>query len=117
MVMGRAMGAPMVMGKAMGAPMVMGKAMALPMVMGKAMALPMVMGKAMALPMVLFYGNGAAQETLTKSVPTDNYGGRQLSKVDVGRYIAQLSPFLSRSENNYSVELLLWMLSTSQHFL
>ena len=39
------------------------------------------------------------------------------SKVDVGRYIAQLSPFLSRSENNYSVERLLWMLSTSQTFL
>ena len=44
-----------------------------------------------------------------------DYGGS--SKVDVGRYIAQLSPFLSRSENNYSVERLLWMLSTSQPFL
>ena len=56
------------------APMVMGRAMGAPMVMGKAMGAPMVMGMAMALPMVLFYGNGAAQETLTKSVPTDNYG-------------------------------------------
>ena len=79
------------MGRAMGAPMVMGKAMGAPMVMGKAMALPMVMGKAMALPMVLFYGNGAAQETLTKSVPTDNYACK------LSYFTTKLSHFCSPS--------------------